>query len=38
MNDKLKDFMEVTSQAFKESFSKINKVYVAFIVILIRAF
>lgn len=38
MNDKLKDFMEVTSHAFKESFSKINKVYVAFIVILIRAF
>ncbi|WP_297280975.1 hypothetical protein [uncultured Anaerococcus sp.] len=38
MNDRLKDFLEVYSKAFKESFSKINKVYVAFIVILIRAF
>lgn len=38
MNDRLKDFLEVYSKAFKESFSKVNKVYVAFIVILIRTF
>ena len=38
MNDRLKDFGEVYTKAFKESFSKINKVYVAFLVILVRAF
>lgn len=37
MNDKFQDFLEVTSRAFKESFSKFNKVYVAFFVFLIRA-
>lgn len=38
MNDRLKDMAEVYSRAFKESLSKINKIYVTFIVILIRAF
>lgn len=38
MNDRLKDFFEVTGRAFKESFAKLDKIYVAFIVILIRAF
>lgn len=37
MNDKFQDFLEVTSKAFKESFSKLNKVYLAFFVFLIRA-
>lgn len=37
MNDRFKDFLEVTSKAFKESFSKFNKIYVAFFVFLIRA-
>ena len=38
MNDRLKDFIEVTGKAFKESFAKLDKVYIAFIVILVRAF
>ena len=38
MNDRLKDLAEVYSKAFKETFSKINKVYIAFLVILIRSF
>lgn len=38
MNDRLKDFFEVTGRAFKESFAKLDKIYVAFIVILIKAF
>ena len=38
MNDRLKDFIEVTGKAFKESFAKLDKVYIAFIVILARAF
>ncbi|MFO3717501.1 hypothetical protein AB9Q04_03925 [Anaerococcus sp. ENR1011] len=37
MNDKFQDFLEVTSKAFKESFSKFNKIYVAFFVFLVRA-
>ena len=38
MNDRFKDFFEVTGKALQESFAKLNKVYIAFIVILIRAF
>lgn len=38
MNDRLKDFLEVNAKAFSQSFGKINKIYIAFIVILIRSF
>lgn len=38
MNDRLKDFFEVIGKACKSSFAKINKAYIVFIVILIRAF
>ena len=37
MNDKFQDFLEVNGKAFKESFSKFNKLYVAFFVFLVRA-
>ena len=37
MNDKFQDFLEITRKAFKESFSKINKIYIGFFVFLIRA-
>lgn len=29
MNDRFKDFFEVTGKALKESFAKLNKVYIA---------
>ena len=38
MNDKFKDFLEVTSLAFRESFSKLNKIYIALIVVIIKAY
>lgn len=38
MNDRLRDFKEVTSKALRESYSKKDKINVLFIVILVRAF
>lgn len=38
MNDRLKDFAEVTGKALRDSFSKIDKVYILFIAILVRSF
>lgn len=37
MNDKFQDFLEVTGKAFRESFSKFSKIYVAFFVFLVRS-
>ena len=38
MHDRLKDFVEVNAKALSKSFGKTNKVYIAFIAILIRSF